>query len=248
MWNNPRLLNSVAGFVATTAFLALLIGGVQWLLRSSLFPLHEITVHGDLDHTARDDVARATRDRLRGNFFAVDLAEVRAGLEALPWVRRVQVRRAWPDRLDVTIEEHVTLARWGTDALVNSHGERFAGRSDAALPMLSGPDGTASEVAQRYLRFSAILTPLALTVTRVVLTSRFAWQLTLDNGLHVELGRDVGAHPAESRLARFSAAYPATLAKLQQHHDYVDLRYPNGFALRVPGIERDTHDKPGSKG
>jgi cell division protein FtsQ len=248
MWNNPRLLNSVAGFVATTAFLALLIGGVQWLLRSSLFPLHEITVHGDLDHTARDDVARATRDRLRGNFFAVDLAEVRAGLEALPWVRRVQVRRAWPDRLDVTIEEHVTLARWGTDALVNSHGERFAGRSDAALPMLSGPDGTASEVAQRYLRFSAILTPLALTVTRVVLTSRFAWQLTLDNGLHVELGRDVGAHPAESRLARFSAAYPATLAKLQQHHDYVDLRYPNGFALRVPGIERDTHDKPESKG
>lgn len=248
MWNNPRLLNSVAGLVAASAFLALLFAGVQWLLRSSLFPLHEITVHGDLDHTARDDVERATRDRLRGNFFAVDLAEVRAGLEALPWVRRVQVRRTWPDRLDVTIEEHVTLARWGKDALVNTHGERFAGRSDAPLPMLNGPDGTASEVAQRYLRFRAILAPLGLAVQRVVLTSRFAWQLRLDSGLHIELGREVGAHPAESRLARFAAAYPATLAKVQQRHDYVDLRYPNGFALRVPGIERDPQAAPGSKG
>jgi len=248
MWNNPRLLNAVAGLVAATAVVALLFAGAQWLLRSSLFPLHEITVHGDLDHTARDDVARATRDRLRGNFFAVDLAEVRAGLEALPWVRRVQVRRAWPDRLDVTIEEHVTLARWGKDALVNTHGERFAGRSDAALPVLDGPDGTASEVAQRFLRFSEILAPLGLTVKHVVLTPRFAWQLTLDGELHVELGRDVGSHPAESRLARFAAAYPATLAKLEQRHDYVDLRYPNGFALRVPGIELDVGDKRESKG
>lgn len=248
MWNNPRLLNALSGFVAATAFLALLFGGVQWLLRSSLFPLHEITVHGDLDHTVRDDVARATRDRVRGNFFAIDLAEVRAGLEALPWVRRVQVRRVWPDRLDVTIEEHATLARWGKDALVNTHGERFAGRSDATLPMLDGPDGTASEVAQRFLRFSEILAPLGLTIKHVVLTPRFAWQLTLDGGLQVELGRDVGAHPAESRLARFAAAYPETLAKVQQRHEYVDLRYPNGFALRVPGIELDVPDKQESKG
>ena len=41
----------------------------------------------------------------------------------------------------------------------------------------------------------------------------------------------------EVRLARFVAAYPATLGKLARRHEYVDLRYPNGFALRVPELK-----------
>jgi len=248
MWNNPRLLNVLAGLLAVTAVLALCFAGVHWLQRSPLFPLHEITVKGRLAHTAPADVERATRGRVRGNFFAVDLAEVRAGLEALPWVRGVGVRRAWPDRLEVTLEEHVPLAHWGVDALVNTFGERFAARSDARLPRLDGPDGTASEVAQRFLRFGDVLAPLGLKVKRVELTPRFAWRLTLESGLHIELGRDVGEQPAELRLARFAAAYPQTLAKVQQHHAYVDLRYPNGFALRVPAIERAPDEDSGAKG
>jgi len=247
MWNNPRLLDSVAAFLAAAAFFALLFWGVQWLLRSPLFPLHEVTVHGRLEHTGREAVARATRNGLRGNFFAVDLAAVRAALEALPWVRSVHVRRAWPDRLDVTIEEHVPLAHWGAQASVNTHGERFEARSEAALPQLDGPEGTATDVAQRFLRFNEILAPLGLRVRRLVLTPRYAWQLTLDSGLHVELGRDVGAHPAEARLARFAAVYNDTLAKVEQHHAYVDLRYPNGFALRVPGVAQETTPDPEPK-
>jgi len=248
MWNNPRLLNTIATLLTAAACVALLFAAVQWLLRSPLFPLREIAVDGPLAHTARQDVDRATRGRVRGNFFAVDLGALRTAIEALPWVRRVQIRRAWPDRLEVTIEEHVPLAHWGEDALVNTFGERFAVRSDAPLPQLDGPEGTATEVATRYLRFSEILAPLGLTIQRVVLTPRFAWRLTLEGGLHIELGRDAGTHSAEARLARFAAAYPATLAKVERHHDYVDLRYPNGFALRVPGIEHDAADESGSKG
>ena len=248
MWNNPRLLNALAGTLAAAALFGLLIAGVQWLLRSSLFPVHEVSVTGHLAHTGRDEVTRATQGRIRGNFFAVDLAELRAALEALPWVRSVRVRRVWPDRLEVTLEEHVPLAHWGETALVNTFGERFDARSEAPLPRLDGPEGTATEVASRYLRFGVILAPLGLKLKQVELTPRFAWRLLLDSGLHIELGRDVDAHPAEVRLARFAAAYPQTLAKLQRHHDYVDLRYPNGFALRVPGIESEAPVDPGAKG
>jgi cell division protein FtsQ len=248
MWNNPRLLNRVAALLAAAACLALLFAAQQWLLRSPLFPLREIAVHGPLAHTTQDDVDRATRGRVRGNFFAVDLGALRRAIEALPWVRTVQIQRAWPDRLEVSIEEHVPLAHWGEDALINTFGEPFAVRSDAPLPRLDGPEGTATDVAARFLRFSQILAPLGLTIQRVVLTPRFAWRLTLNGGLQIVLGRDVGTHSAETRLARFAAAYPATLAKVERHHDYVDLRYPNGFALRVPGIEHDVSEDAGSKG
>jgi cell division protein FtsQ len=44
------------------------------------------------------------------------------------------------------------------------------------------------------------------------------------------LGRD--ADQADARLRRFVEIYPSVEKKKQ--HEYVDLRYPNGFALRLP--------------
>lgn len=239
MWNNPRLLNALAGFLTAVAALALIAGGLHLLLRSSLFPLREVTVLGALVQTAPADVRRATMARATGNFLTVDLAQVRATLEALPWVRRVTVRRVWPDRLEVRIEEHVALARWGDDALVNLQGERFSGTFEGPLPVFAGPAGTEAELARRYRSFGEALAPLGARLERVVLTPRHAWRLELDNGLAIVLGRDIPAHPAQARLARFVAVYPESLGKLARRPAYVDLRYPNGFALRVPGLESE---------
>lgn len=237
MWDNPRLLNSVAGILTGIALLIFMLAGAQLLLRSTLFPLREITVHGTLAHTSAAQIEQATRGRIAGNFFSVDLAAVRQGIEQLPWVRQVNVRRVWPDGLEVTIEERVALAHWGDDAMVDIYGERFAAQSDAALPVLAGPAGTEAEVTRRYRRFAALLAPLGDPLERVILTPRFAWRLKLQSGLSLVLGRDTGEIPVEKRLARFVAVYPQTLGKIAQRHEYVDLRYPNGFALRVPDMK-----------
>jgi cell division protein FtsQ len=190
-------------------------------------------VHGALAHTSRVEIEQAAKNRVTGNFFAVDLAQVRAGLEGLPWVRRVDVRRVWPDRLEATLEEHVALARWSAGGLVNVQGERFAGSSDAALPQFAGPAGSEAEVTRRYRRFGEIVAPLAAAPERLALSPRYAWRLRLDDGLTLELGRDAVNDPVEARLARLVAAYPHTLARMSMKHDHVDLRYPNGFALRL---------------
>lgn len=237
MWDNPRLLNAAAGALLATAALLVLFAALQLLLRSALFPVREITVLGSLQHTARESIERAARDGVSGNFFATDLGALRVSLQQLPWVRRVSVRRIWPDRIEVTLEEHVALARWGDSGLVNTHGERFAATSLAPLPMFAGPSGTESELTRRYHQFSVLLAPLGEAPERVILTPRFAWQLRLARGLNLELGRDSAREPIEQRLRRFVAAYPRTLARIQRHHQYVDLRYPNGFALRVPELE-----------
>jgi len=234
MWDNPRLLNLVAGMLIGLALLAFLIAGAQRLLRSQFFPLHEIVVTEPLERTTRAEIEAAVRERVTGNFFALDLGQIRAGLEALPWVRRATVRRVWPDRLEVSLEEHVALARWGEEALVDTYGERFAARSDQALPLFVGPAGTEHEVAGRFVRFARLVAPLGAPIERVVLTPRFAWQLRLADGLNLMLGRD--ADLAESRLQRFVAVYDQTLRSMARRHDYVDLRYPNGFAVRVPDL------------
>lgn len=238
MWDNPRLLNAAAGFLTALALVVFGFAALQLLLRSPLFPLREVAVSGVLAHTTRVEIERAAAGRVSGNFFAVDLGEVRGALERLPWVRRVQVRRLWPDRLEVTLEEHVALARWGEAGLVNLQGERFAGGSiDAALPLFAGPQGSEGEVTQRYRRFADILAPLGAGLVRLSLSPRHAWQLRLADGLAIELGRDVPSEPVERRLQRFVAVHAQTLARMQRRHEYVDLRYPNGFALRVADMK-----------
>lgn len=235
MWDNPRILNMTAGVLVGIAGLIFALVAAALLLRSPLFPVTELEVKSGLAKTTRGEIEAAARERIGGNFFAVDPAAVRAALEQLPWVRRVSVRRVWPGRLEVALEEHVALARWGDDALVNIHGERFNGRSEQALPTFIGPAGTELEVARRYARFARLVAPLGAELERVELTPRYAWQLRLASGLHIVLGRDADA--GEARLQRFVDAYPATLGRIARRHEYVDLRYPNGFALRVPDLK-----------
>jgi len=228
VWDNPRQLNILAGFLVGLVVLAFSLAGLQVAMRSPLWPVRDVTVEGELRHTLRSEIEAALVGRVHGNFFSVDVVEVRNALERLPWVRRASVRRVWPDRLEATLEEHVALARWGDAALVNTYGERFPGASKERLPQFSGPRGSEGEVARRYARFDQLVAPLGTRVEEVILTPRLAWQLKLGNGVRLALGRDADA--AEARLERFvqSAAKGAT------RYDYVDLRYPNGFALRIP--------------
>lgn len=249
MWDNPRLLNVAANLLICVAALLLAYAGLQLLLRSPLFPLKEIVVRGEMKNADAAEIESAV-DGVGGNFFAADLAAVRERLEQVTWVRRVDLRRVWPDRIEVRLEEHVALARWGATGLVNTFGEPFSAPmndgSAPKLPLFAGPAGTEGELARRYRSFVELLAPLGETperaVVAVVLTPRYAWQLRLagaQNGaLNLELGRD-GAEPVEQRLARFVAAYPESLGRLPRRaaadHFFVDLRYPNGFALRVAG-------------
>ena len=219
-----------AGILAGMAMLAACVGALYWVLQPQHFPLTRVDLKGSFEKTSKAEL-EAALPRISGNFFAADLAEVRASVEKLPWVRHVAVRRVWPGRLEISIEEHVALARWGDDALVNTFGERFIGKTQEALPTFIGPPGTQAEVARRYARFSAIVAPLGTRIERVALSARHAWQLRLANGLHLALGRD--ADQAENRLRRFVEVYPTVKNK----NEYVDLRYPNGFAVRVPDLK-----------
>jgi len=248
MWDNPRLLNLAANLLIGLAALLFAYAGLQMLLRSPLFPLKEIVVRGELKNADAAEIESAV-DGAGGNFFAVDLAVLRARLEQVAWVRRVDLRRVWPDRMELRLEEHVAFARWAQAAgepqsrgLVNTFGEPFsapiADAVAAKLPLFAGPAGSEGEIARRYRRFAELLAPLGENPDRVVLSARYAWQLRLSGGLSLELGRDA-AEPVEQRLERFVAVYPESLGRLPQRapadHRFVDLRYPNGFALRVAG-------------
>ena len=239
MWNKPQLLNTLADLLVLIATAALIAACAIWLVRVPALPVQQVVFSESLQYTRRAEIEQVLPQALRGNFFSLSLEQVRATLETLPWVRRAEVRRVWPSRLEVTVEEHAPAARWGEGKgeLVNTHGEVFMatlGEAEmAALPLLSGPPGTAPELLQRYAGFQEALAPLGEKPVAVALSPRLAWQLRLGNGLLLDMGREQGKSPIGVRLQRFVEFYPEAVARRQLRPAVVDLRYPNGFAMRV---------------
>jgi cell division protein FtsQ len=232
MWDKPAVLNRLSDLLVVAALLGLLYGGAAWVVRLPVFPITEVRVVTPLTHVTREQVENIVRREVRGNFFTLQLADTRTAFEKLPWVRRANVRRQWPGALEVVLFEHVPLARWGKSALVNVHGEVFEAAFDGTLPVFNGPAGAAKEMAIQYDHFRRSLATIGKTPGELNVSPRRAWQVRLDDGLTLDLGRE----HVEDRLRRFVAAYPRTIARMTKPVDRVDLRYANGFAARVPGL------------
>jgi cell division protein FtsQ len=248
-WDRPALLNAAANALYGVATVLGLYALFFLVIHLPIFPMKEVRVLGTLQNVTREQVEATVRTQLAGNFFTVDLAGARQAFERLPWVRRVEVRRIWPDRLHVVLDEHVAIARWGDSGLVNSHGEVFSAASDAKLPVFNGPPGSAAEMASRYALFRDELARVRQAPAEVTLSQRRAWELRLTSGLVLKLGRD----RIDERLATFLSVYEGTVAPVSTRLDYVDLRYPNGFAVRIsdarePGRDRRGDGRPGPRG
>ncbi|PZP61520.1 MAG: cell division protein FtsQ [Azospira oryzae] len=236
MWDNPRALNAVANLLFAAGLGALLMVAVVAVAHLPAFALRTVELTAPLERVTAEQVRAVVAREVRGTFFTVDLERVRSGFEKLPWVRKANLTRRWPATLVVELEEHVALARWGEDALINRYGERFKAAFDGRLPVLAGPDGSEHEMIERYLRFRDLLARVGLGLGELRLSDRGAWELKLDQGTVVKLGRE----HVEQRLARFLAAYGESVGRLGVSVEYVDLRYSHGFAVRVSRTVRET--------
>jgi cell division protein FtsQ len=232
MWDNASLLRSIANTLIAISVLAVLYGVIHYAVHlPGLFPLRNVRLSDTPQHVDATGVLQVVRSEIKGNFFTVDIEHLRQGLEKLPWVRSVSIRREFPYRLVVQLEEHQALACWNNHALVNQQGEVFVAKSEPgseqALPNFLGPEDTAADITGHYRQFTQQLATLNLQATQITLSPRHAWQLRLSNGMVLELGRE----DTQQRLAKFVDVYPYSLAAIQSHVKVVDLRYRNGFAV-----------------
>ena len=225
---------TVSAAVKLLWMLVALIGSalaLDWLLHSDNFPVENVHFEGSFEHVTRAELVESVKDHVRGNFFALDLSAMVAGLEALPWVYRASVRRRWPRDLHVAFSEQQLAARWGEDASLNHIGELVEIRDAVVtppLPLLEGPPGTHPQVLQRYREFVQVLAPSGLHPAAVTLTSRRTWRMRLSNGLTLVLERENAQH----KLERFVQVYENVLAAHERSIKQVDLRYTNGLSVQ----------------
>ena len=235
----PALATSlrVAGSLAVVAGLGA-VGWIGWdmLAGQSLANVRYTSTPSRVDPADLERLAAGLRGRPARE---VPLSEVRAALRSIAWVREATVRWQFPADLEIAIEEHEPLARWDDERLVSVRGEVFTAVAPEGLPRFAGPEGSAMTVAQAWPRLSAAAAPLGSPVTELRLNPRGAWQIRLASGLSIDLGRA----EMEARLTRFALAWPR-VADAAAKATHVDLRYPNGFALRGAPPEKSPPARP----
>ena len=246
-----KLMNLAASALFTACFVLLLAAGAWWALRNPLFAIGGITVQGDVAHNNAVTLRANVAPRLAGNFFTVNLAAARQAFEDVPWVRAAVVRRQFPNRLRVQLQEHRAVALWGAESesrLVNSFGEVF--EADAGdveqegLPRLAGPEEQSGQVLAMYLALRPLFDGLDLTMERLALTARGGWQVELDTGAVVELGRGTTEEVAE-RTQRFLQTLTQVASRYGRQPEALvsaDLRHADGYALRLRGVTTTSAD------
>jgi cell division protein FtsQ len=190
-----------------------------------------VAVQGVFQRVSAGEVEQAVKARVRDiGLISVDLAAVQRAVEQLPWVDSATVERQWPRALNIKVVEQVAAARWGANGLLNTRGELFISEArhiPPELPRLSGPRGSEAEVARRYLSAQGLLLEAGMRLTAVRLDPRGSWELDLDNGITVRLGR----RQVEERFQRFVQAAVGQITSHASDINYIDMRYTNGFAI-----------------
>jgi cell division protein FtsQ len=241
----------IAVGLAAMAFIggAYAVGG--WLLNR---PVEKVVINGPFQRVSAIQLEGLVEPAAGAGFVKLDLDRIKGRLLATPWVARADVRRRWPATLEVTVTEERPVACWGQRGLLNPVGRLIIRNADhipAELPRLSGPEGTEVQVTERFLDVQEQLEHRGLAAVEMALDNRGAWAFQLSNGIEIRLG----AQDVDARIERFFKVFDRMIAAIASDVAYIDLRYPNGFAIgwknreQVPAVDpqsgRPTGQQPG---
>lgn len=231
-WLKTDQLSRLVSYVGQAVVVVMLgLGGFrayQWLTHPDTLPIRDVAVEGDLKHLDTGRLQDLIHAGITRGFFSIDLESLQQSIETLPWVYRVSVRRYWPDRISIEVEEQAPIAHWGEKGLLNRYGDVFVvNKNIEPLPVISGSEGREKMLIEAFLNNDRLLRTVGLGLIGLHEDARQDQRLILDNGIRLALGR----RDQELRLRRFVTAYNHTLEGFVDRIEELDLRYTNGFSV-----------------
>lgn len=240
-----RLMNGTATVLLGAVALGLAALALAWAARLPAFAFRSVRVEGDVTRNSVSTIRANALPRLAGGFFTMDLGAARRAFESVPWVRHAVVRREWPNRLAVRLEEFRAVALWegnrddGATRLVSLQGEVFDANlgdiEDDHLATLAGPDGSAPAMLAMKARLDPVFARLDARIDKLSLSDRGSWRVELDRGGVVELGRGSEAEVV-ARTERFAGTLTQMTSRFRGALASADLRHNGGYALRLEGV------------
>jgi cell division protein FtsQ len=198
------------------------------------FPITDVQIFG-IQHISHEELQNLVLPFIQKGFFAVDLSEIKERIAQLSWTNAVVVQRVWPDKLIISLSEKNAIALWNGQSLLSDSGEIFTPSKETYpknLPKLIGLTGEQLKLMRYYTKINALFSPLHFKVTNLALSPLQSWEVTLSNGMKLNAGnKDI-----LTRLSHFVKVYPKIIGAREGDVEYIDLRYPNGMAVRWKSV------------
>lgn len=232
LWTT-RLQKSIPlllGLMIVTVFLV----GILTLRNPKTLPFHQIKIITTGTHPTISELKNIVIQHINGGFFSFNVRKFRSALMTLPWVYNVSIRRIWPNELEIVVIEQQPLARWNQNQLVSQLGTLFNSSITMIpkdLPQLEGPNNDKKIILARFKQFSQLLKPLRIKITTLKVSDRGTWFLVLNDHIQVYLGHE----DIDQRFKKLVRFYQKIIGDRNHQVDYIDLRYPNGLAIRWKG-------------
>lgn len=229
-WLKP--LKWVLAIASASAAVIAFVFAAIWVFSintDNVFPINRVEVFKQ-QYTSADEVKIAMKSIDDRGFFTMNMEVAEEKFVSLPWIKAVQLRKVWPDTLQVTVEEYEPLAYWGMNGVVSTEGKVFYPEQlpEMSWVKLQGPDEMAKDLTVLLQSYQEQLMKKSLFIEAMQLSERGAISLTLSDGLRVQLGK---VH-VEERIERLLNHIDVLKTHKSDPLAYVDLRYQNGFAAK----------------
>lgn len=233
-WSNcfkPIKKLTVVGLITGVGFFAYQKINAYQLDHLAIKTVH---INGERQYEKNNAVTKIISAYTDDDFFNLKIEEMRDRLVDVSWVKSVSLRKEWPDRLVVNIEEHHPVAHWQDgnqkDWLLSKQGVKFKSEFEVpkAMPLLSSRDMNIERVMGQYKRISLALLDQKLNVRKMNFNTRHEWLLTLSNGIQVKYLDD----DKNMAVHRMLLALNILTESQQVQVETIDLRYEHGFAIR----------------
>ncbi len=226
-------------FYAATGLYGVSIGGhgpalEQAATSAAGFSIEDVKISGNVE-TSEIDILQLLGLDGTTSLVAINIDQARRDLANLPWIADAEIRKVYPNTIEVKLKERQAYAIWqhGTDlSLIEKSGSVIAPLRDnkfANLPLFVGRD--AEQAAITFETLFAGWPDLRPRVKAYVRVAGRRWDLHLDNGVIIHLPEE-GVDEALARLARLESEQQV----LERDIAAVDLRLSDRMAIQLtPG-------------
>jgi cell division protein FtsQ len=206
------------------------------------FRIKDVQIHG-AEQVAHADLLQHAGITENTSLLFLDVDVLRAQLKTMPWIAGASVRKLYPDRLDIFVEERAPFARWQREGrlhLISRDGtvlESDVGLRRSELPLVvgAGAEKQAAAFLNLIERFPAIRAELRAGV----FVAERRWNLRLNNGVDVRLPEEDPAH-ALQRLVELDREKRI----LSRDVTVIDLRFPHKTAVTLSDEAAEARRRP----
>ena len=230
----------VAGLFVSSVWIA--VKGVDWY--ADVWPVKQVSLENESQYFSKQELVQFLNQNQIKGMWAIDLEELQLKVKDIDWVKKVEIRKIWPDHLSFYIEEHQPVARFGKYVLTQA-GTKIAQGTKAqmldSLPKIELENANEksaqsySKIWQEYKTIRRQFELLDLKLSKLEVDQINNWLLRFESGIGINLGRKEHLERVEKLVQVYNSI------ENRKELKSIDLRYHNGFAVEWHLKEDDSN-------